>query len=51
MTDWGAAHSTVLAANSGLDQEMSDDQFFGISLAAAIANGDVPMSRLDDMVS
>lgn len=50
MSDWGATHSTVLAANSGLDQQMPDASFFGANLKIAINNGQVPMSRLNDMV-
>ncbi|CAI3949753.1 glycoside hydrolase family 3 C-terminal domain-containing protein [Commensalibacter communis] len=54
MTDWGAGHSTVKAANAGLDQESAADQFdnkiyFGKDLKEAIAKGEVPQSRLDDM--
>jgi beta-glucosidase len=49
MSDWGATHSTVNAALNGLDQEEPDNQYFG-SLAQAIAGGQVPQSRLDDMV-
>jgi beta-glucosidase len=50
MSDWGATHSTVQSANSGLDMQMPDATFFGDALAKAIANGQVPQSRLDDMV-
>eukprot|EP01088_Endostelium_zonatum_P004366 TRINITY_DN155_c0_g1_i1.p1 TRINITY_DN155_c0_g1~~TRINITY_DN155_c0_g1_i1.p1 ORF type:complete len:686 (-),score=171.82 TRINITY_DN155_c0_g1_i1:99-2156(-) len=49
MSDWGATHSTVLAANSGLDMQMPDASFFGSALAAAVAKGEVPQSRIDDM--
>lgn len=54
MSDWGAVHSTVAAANAGLDQESAatfDAQpYFGAPLAAAIEAGQVPAARLDDMV-
>eukprot|EP01127_Copromyxa_protea_P012575 TRINITY_DN3300_c0_g1_i5.p1 TRINITY_DN3300_c0_g1~~TRINITY_DN3300_c0_g1_i5.p1 ORF type:complete len:594 (+),score=128.70 TRINITY_DN3300_c0_g1_i5:106-1782(+) len=50
MSDWGATHSTVLAANSGLDMQMPDDSFFGAPLAAAVQAGNVTRARLDDMV-
>jgi beta-glucosidase len=50
MSDWGATHSTINAALTGLDQEMPDSQYFGDALAAAVAAGEVPQSRLDDMV-
>ncbi len=49
MSDWWATHSTVNAALNGLDQEQPDNAYFG-SLGQAIANGQVPQSRLDDMV-
>jgi beta-glucosidase len=50
MSDWGATHSTIPAALSGLDQQMPDNTFFGPALAEAVANGTVPESRIDDMV-
>jgi len=50
MSDWGATHSTVKAANAGLDQQMPDDSFFGQALARAVASGQVSQARLDDMV-
>jgi len=53
MSDWGADHSTVAAANAGLDQESGesyDDQpFFGEALAQAVASGQVSQARLEDM--
>lgn len=51
MSDWGATHSTVEAANAGLDMEMPDSTFFGAALASAVAAGTVPQARLDDMVN
>jgi beta-glucosidase len=54
MSDWGNVHSTVQAANAGLDQQSGqsfDPQpFFGAPLAAALQSGAVPPTRLDDMV-
>jgi beta-glucosidase len=50
-SDWGATHSTVASANNGLDMQMPDDSFFGAPLAAAVTAGQVPLSRLNDMVS
>ncbi len=50
VSDWEATHSTVKAANAGLDQEMPGEDYFGAGLKKAIADGQVPMSRLDDMV-
>jgi beta-glucosidase len=49
MSDWWATHSTVAAALAGLDQEQPDNAFFA-DLGAAIQNGQVPQSRLDNMV-
>ncbi|ESQ88651.1 hypothetical protein ABENE_15530 [Asticcacaulis benevestitus DSM 16100 = ATCC BAA-896] len=48
LSDWGGAHSTAKAMNSGLDQEQPDDKYFGERLAAAVAAGEVPQSRIDD---
>ncbi len=53
MSDWNATHSTAPAANAGLDMEMAaaqNGQYFGDALKAAVAAGEVPMARLDDMV-
>lgn len=54
MSDWGAVHSTVAAASSGLDQESAWEfdaaPYFGGSLKEAVENGAVAQSRLDDMV-
>lgn len=49
MSDWWATHSTAKAANNGLDQEQPNQQYFS-GLAAAVTNGLVPESRLDNMV-
>jgi beta-glucosidase len=53
MSDWGATHSTIPAANAGLDQQsgMPFDQadYFAAPLKEAVLNGWVPQSRLDDM--
>jgi beta-glucosidase len=50
VSDWGATHSTAKAALAGLDQEMPGDSFFGAALKKAVESGEVPTSRLDDMV-
>lgn len=47
MSDWGATHSTVKAANGGLDQQMPDDSFFGAALKTAVQNGQVKQERID----
>ncbi len=53
MSDWGAVHSTVKAAMSGLDQQsgwpFDDKPYFGSLLKQAVASGKVPEARLDDM--
>ncbi len=50
ISDWGATHSTAKAANAGLDMEMPTSKYFGDALKQAVEKGDVPMSRLDDML-
>jgi beta-glucosidase len=55
MSDWGATHSTVAAANNGLDrqsgQEFDKSPYFNGALDEAIKNGYVPEARLDDMAT
>jgi beta-glucosidase len=56
MSDWGAVHSTVGAANNGLDQFTGfcckDDKpwFAPPAMKAALASGAISQARLDDMV-
>src|SRR5581483_10890579 len=52
VSDWGGTHSTVTAANAGLDMEMDiqTGQYFGQALKDAVLSGKVPKGRLDDMV-
>jgi beta-glucosidase len=54
MSDWGAVHSTVDAANHGLDQESAASfdraPYFREPLRQAVAEGTVSQDRLDDMV-
>jgi beta-glucosidase len=50
MSDWGATHSTVKAALAGLDQEFFENKYFSLPLKKAVESGEVPLSRLDDMV-
>ncbi|MEV6848018.1 glycoside hydrolase family 3 C-terminal domain-containing protein [Actinoplanes sp. NPDC051411] len=50
-SDWGGTHSTVGSANAGMDMQMPDDTFFGAALKAAVLAGQVPPSRVDDMVT
>ncbi len=49
MSDWFGTHSTVPAANAGLDLEMpGPPQFFGAKLADAVRAGKVSEAVLDD---
>jgi beta-glucosidase len=50
LSDWGGTHSTAKAVMNGLDQEMPGGTFLGDALKSAVESGQVPMSRLDDMV-
>ena len=50
LSDWDGTHSTVHAANNGMDMEQPGDGFFGAPLKKAVENGEVPQARLDDMV-
>jgi beta-glucosidase len=53
MSDWGAMHTTVKAALSGEDQQsgwpFDDKPYYGSLLKDAVATGQVPQARLDDM--
>ena len=56
MTDWAAGHAGVASVLAGLDMMMPGDQtfsdglsYFGGNLTAAVLNGTIPESRLDDM--
>ncbi|KDN47766.1 glycoside hydrolase family 3 protein [Tilletiaria anomala UBC 951] len=61
MSDWGATHSGVSAANAGLDMTMPGDlyccyagqtsSYFGKNLTTAVNNGSVTEARLDDMAT
>ena len=50
MSDWGGTHSTIKAVLAGLDNEQPESRFLGEALKKAVDKGDVPMSRVDDMV-
>ncbi|MGA2157411.1 MAG: glycoside hydrolase family 3 C-terminal domain-containing protein, partial [Bryobacteraceae bacterium] len=50
ISDWGATHSTAKAANAGLDLEMPEADYFGAALKKAVESGEVPLSRLDNMI-
>jgi beta-glucosidase len=57
LSDWGAQHTTVGSANAGLDMTQPGDGFgdnkflWGSALTSAVSSGQVPQSRLDDMVT
>lgn len=51
MTDWGAQHAGIAAANAGLDMVMPSSEIWGDNLTTAINNGSMDASRLDDMVT
>jgi beta-glucosidase len=50
MSDYEATHSTVEAANAGLDQEMPTAKYFGDHLLSAIQTGQVSLTTLEDKV-
>ena len=55
MSDWGAVHSAGESVLAGLDQESAGEFFdamvyFDKPLRAAVASGEVPQARIDDMV-
>jgi beta-glucosidase len=54
MSDWGGVHSAGKAALAGMDQESAGEVFdkelyFDQPLRQAVASGEVPKARLDDM--
>lgn len=50
VSDWGATHSTVEAANNGLDMEMPTGEFLGDKLLSAVKSGKVSQATIDDKV-
>ncbi|MGE5315109.1 MAG: glycoside hydrolase family 3 C-terminal domain-containing protein [Acidobacteriota bacterium] len=50
VSDWGATHSTVNAANHGLDLEMPTGVFFNAKLVDAVKQDSVKLSVIDDKV-
>ncbi|MEP6907609.1 MAG: glycoside hydrolase family 3 C-terminal domain-containing protein [Pseudoxanthomonas sp.] len=55
MSDWGGVHSGAKAVMAGLDQQSAGEVFdkelyFDTPLRASVASGEVPQSRIDDMV-
>jgi beta-glucosidase len=51
VSDWEATHSTVDAANSGLDLEMPVTKFFGQPLMEAVTSRAVSMEKINDKAS
>ncbi len=50
MSDWVSVHSTIAAANNGLDLEMPHPVWFGEKLLEAIQSGQVSEQTLDDKI-
>jgi beta-glucosidase len=51
MSDWGATHDGIAAANAGLDLEMPSGAFMNKrALMPAIQSGQVPLAAIDDKV-
>jgi len=51
MSDWGAVHSSIPVANSGLDLEMPGPEFLNRrAMKAALASGEVSQATIDDKV-
>jgi beta-glucosidase len=50
VSDWEATHSTIPAANAGLDLEMPDGKYFGDSLRQAVLDNEVSIATLNDKV-
>jgi len=50
VSDWGATHSTIEAANNGLDIEMPGGKYFGEALLAAVRQGQVSQATIDEKV-
>lgn len=53
MSDWGGTHSTVTAANNGLDQEqnITSGTYFSKPLMTAVEDHKVSMATLNEMVT
>lgn len=50
ISDWGGTHSTVKAAQNGLDVEMPDSKYFGKELLEAVKAGKVSEAVIDSKV-
>jgi beta-glucosidase len=50
VSDWGGTHSTINAANNGLDLEMPYGKFFNEKLLGAVEKGEVSEAVIDDKI-
>lgn len=50
VSDWGGTHSTVKAAEAGLDIEMPGNDHFGEPLKKAVQDGEISQHQLNSMV-
>ncbi len=50
LSDWGGTHSTTKAVLAGLDMEQPGATYLGDKLKEAVTKGEIPQSRVDDMV-
>ncbi len=50
VSDWGGTHSTAKAVMAGLDNEQPESKYLGDALKQAVQKGEVPLSRVNDMV-
>ncbi|MFG1809661.1 glycoside hydrolase family 3 C-terminal domain-containing protein [Streptomyces sp. NPDC049040] len=49
-SDWGATHSTVASADARMNMEMPDGHYYGAPLKQAVADGQVTLATVDDLV-
>lgn len=51
VSDWNAQHAGVATANAGLDMAMPSGWLWQDGLPAAVKNGSIKASRVDDMAT
>lgn len=51
VSDWGAQHTGIASAESGLDMAMPNSPYWSGNLSVAVANGSLSQARLDDMTT
>ncbi|MBP0457220.1 glycoside hydrolase family 3 C-terminal domain-containing protein [Streptomyces montanisoli] len=49
-SDWGGTHSTVPAAEAGLNMQMPDGGYYGAALEQAVSDGQVSTATIDKLV-